>query len=120
MPLPFQAAKRNTHLPLSSFADEKQQLIKRLPAPLIRHLLHSFRTGHICARAAASELGLAHSHFYELHAQYLRAGAAGHAQTGSPGLSGGDHHPQWSAEVTALIPKRLSTKPPCSYSAIAP
>lgn len=101
------------------WADERPQLLKRLPAPLIRHLLHSYRTGQICARAAASELGLARSRFYELYAQYLRACAAGHAQTWSPGLSGGDHHPEWSAEITALITKLLSAKPPCSYSAVA-
>jgi hypothetical protein len=100
-------------------ADEKPQLIKRLPAPLIRHFLHGYRNGQICARAAADELGLARSRFYELYSQYLGACAAGQAQTWSPGLSGGDHHPQWSPEVTALITKLLSAKPPCSYSAIA-
>ncbi len=101
------------------WADEKQQLIKRLPAPLVRHLLHSYRTGQICARAAADELGLARSRFYELYSQYLQAYAHGHAQTWSPGLSGGDHHPDWPAEVAALITKLLSAKPPCSYSAVA-
>jgi hypothetical protein len=101
------------------WGDEKQQLIKRLPAPLIRHLLHGYRVGQICDRAAASELGLARSRFYELYAEYLRACAAGHTQTWSPGLSGGNHHPEWSAEVTALITKLLSAKPPCSYNAVA-
>jgi hypothetical protein len=100
-------------------ADEKPQLIKRLPAPLVRHLLHSFRTGQICTRAASDELGLSRSRFYELYAAYLHACAHGQSHTWSPGLSGGDHHPEWSAEVTALITKLLSTKPPCSYSAVA-
>ncbi len=99
-------------------ADEKQ-LIKRQPAPLIRHLLHSYRVGYLCARAAARELGLERSRFYELYADYLRACATGHADTWTPGCSGGDHHPEWSAEVTALITKLLSAKPPCSYSAVA-
>jgi hypothetical protein len=62
---------------------------------------------------------LAHSRFYELYADYLRACACGRAQTWSPGLSGGDHHPHWSAEAIALAIKLLSTKPPCSYSAVA-
>lgn len=100
-------------------ADEKPQLIKRLPGPLIRHLLHSFRGGQICARAAAHELRLSRSRFYELYAAYLRAAAHGEANTWSPGLSGGDHHPDWSADVIALITKLLSAKPPCSYSAVA-
>lgn len=105
--------------PLLAWADEKLQLIKRLPAPLIRHLLHSYRTRQICARAAARELGLARSRFYELYADYLRACASDLADTWAPGCSGGDHHPEWSAEVTALITKLLSAKPPCSYSAVA-
>lgn len=33
-----------------------------------------------------------------------------------PGLSGGDHAPRWPAEVQALLTKRLSSKPPASYS----
>ena len=105
--------------PLLAWADEKLQLIKRLPAPLIRHLLHSYRIRQICARATAAELGLTRSRFYELYADYLHACANGHADTWTPGCSGGDHHPEWSAEVTALITKLLSAKPPCSYSAVA-
>ena len=99
--------------------DERLQLIKRLPAPLIRHLLQSFRSGHICSRAATLELGLARSRFYELYADYLRACAHGLADTWSPGLSGGDHHPEWSAQAVGLATKLLSSKPPCSYSAVA-
>jgi len=34
-------------------------------------------------------------------------------------VSGGDHQPNWIAEVTALITKLLSSKPPSSYSAAA-
>jgi hypothetical protein len=65
--------------PRLAWADEKPQLLKRLPVPLIRHLLHSYRSGQICARAAALELRLARSRFYELYADYLRACATGHA-----------------------------------------
>jgi hypothetical protein len=38
--------------------DEKLQLIKRLPAPIIRHLLASHRNDKLSAREAARELGL--------------------------------------------------------------
>jgi len=49
----------------------------------------------------------------------LLACAQGHGQSWSPGLSGGDHHPDWTAEVTALLTKLLASKPPSSYSAAA-
>jgi AraC-like DNA-binding protein len=94
-------------------------LVKRLPAPFIRHLLATHRAEQLSARAAAQELGLSRTHFYRLYSDYLRACAQGHAQTWSPGLSGGDHHPDWTAEVTALLTKLLSSQPPSSYSAAA-
>ncbi len=64
-------------------------------------------------------MGLARSRFYELYAHYLRACATGHADTWSPSCSGGDHHPEWPAQVSALTTKLLSANPPCSYSAVA-
>jgi hypothetical protein len=62
---------------------------------------------------------LAHTRFYELYAEYLRACAQGRDQSWSPGLSGGDHQPAWAAEVRCLLKKLLSSKPPSSYSACA-
>jgi hypothetical protein len=94
-------------------------LIHRLPAPFIRHLLAEHRAQRLSARAAAAELGLGQARFYELYSAYLRAAAHGHADTWSPGRSGGDHHPDWPAEVTALLTKLLSSQPPSSYSAAA-
>ena len=102
-----------------SGSHEKLQLIKRLPSPFIRHILHSFRTGHLCAIGAANELGLAHSRFYKLYSDYLCACAQGQADTWSPALSGGDHHPDWPGEAAALATKLLSSKPSSSYSAVA-
>jgi hypothetical protein len=98
---------------------EKLQLIKRLPAPFIRHLLANHRAGQLSAKAAAAELGLAHTRFYKLYSQYLQACAAGQAQTWSPWVSGGDHRPDWPSEVTVLLTKLLSSKPASSYSACA-
>lgn len=57
--------------------------------------------------------------FYKLYSQYLRACAQGSAELWSPGISGGNHHPQWPAEATALLTKLLSSKPPSSYNACA-
>lgn len=98
---------------------ERPQLIHRLPAPFIRHLLAEHRAQRLDARAAAAELGLKPSRFYELYSAYLRACAHGHADTWSPGRSGGDHHPDWPPEVSALLTKLLSSQPPSSYRAAA-
>lgn len=99
--------------------DEKSQLIKRLPAPFIGHILAAHRSGQLSAQAATVELGLAHTRFYELYSQYLQACAAGQRETWSPRVSGGDHHPDWPPEVTALLTKLLASKPPSAYSACA-
>jgi hypothetical protein len=77
------------------------------------------RAGELTPQAVATELGLSLSRFYQLRTDYLRACALGQAQTWSPGLSGGDHHPAWPAEVSALLTRLLSSKPPSSYSAAA-
>jgi hypothetical protein len=96
---------------------EKLQLAHRVPAPFVRHLFAQARSGLLVPAAVALELSL--SRFYQLRTDYLRACAQGRADTGSPGFSGGDHHPDWSAEATALATKLLSSKPPSSYSAVA-
>jgi hypothetical protein len=62
---------------------------------------------------------LSRSRFYKLYSHYLRACARGKAEVWSPGVSGGDHHPDWSAEVSTLLTKLLSSKPASSYSAAA-
>lgn len=94
-------------------------MIKRLPAPLIRHVLAHHRANQLSAIEAAQELGLSCSWFYKLYSQYLRACAQGQAEVWQPGVSGGDHHPDWPMEVTALLTKLLSSKPRSSYSAAA-
>jgi hypothetical protein len=62
---------------------------------------------------------LSRARFYKIYSAYLRACAQGHADTWSPGCSGGDHHPDWSPQATALLTKLLSSKPPSNYSAVA-
>ena len=94
-------------------------MIKRIPSPFIRHLLTAHRAGQLSALATAQELGVSRTHFYRLYSDYLKACAHGHAGTWSPGCSGGDHYPDWTVEVTALMTKLLSSKPPSSYSACA-
>ena len=72
------------------------------------------RAGLLCARAAAMELGLSRTRFFELYSHYLRACAQGQSELWSPGVSGGDHHPQWPKEADELLAKLLSSKPPSS------
>lgn len=119
MPLPTPVPRRKIHPLLTCWGDEKRQLVKRLPAPLIRHVLISHRREQLSAVDAAKELGLARTRFYELYADYLKACAHGRAATWSPASSGGDHRPDWPASAVALLTKLLSSKPPSSYSAAA-
>lgn len=69
--------------------------------------------------SATQELGIKHSHFYQLYSSYLEACAAGNTDSWEPGLSGGDHKAQWPLEVAELLRKLLSSDPPPSYSAAA-
>ena len=90
-----------------------------MPAPLIRYLLEAVRAGRLSAQSAAQELNLHPSQLYRLRTDYLRACAQGLAASWAPGISGGDHHPDWPAEVSALLTRLLSSEPPSSYSAAA-
>jgi len=83
---------------------------------LIRHVLAAFRTGRFKVRAAAKKLGLSRSRFYELYSDYLKACAYHQQSSWTPGISGGDHAATWAPQVEALLRKRLSSKPPASYS----
>ena len=86
---------------------------------MVRHLLAKVRAGHLSAQAAAQELSIHPSRLYQLRTDYLRACAQGLAATWAPGTSGGDHYPDWPAEVKALLARLLSSDPPSSYSAAA-
>jgi hypothetical protein len=90
-----------------------------MAAPFVRHVLDNYRQGLLSASDAAQELQLSRSRFYQLYSDYLRACAQRKADTWQPGLSGGDHHPNWPVEVTTLLRKLLSSKPPSSYNAAA-
>jgi hypothetical protein len=101
--------------------DEKhyQQLVHRLAPPFIREVLAALRSGQVTALAAAAELALGRTRFYELYADYLRACATRRQHSWVPGSSGGDHAAPWPAEVEPLLRKLLSSRPPASYSLAA-
>lgn len=102
--------------PLYSLHDEKAQLLHRCAAPLIRHVFAQFRSGAVNAGEACERLALSKTRFYELSTEYLRACAERREQDWIPTVSGGDHAAPWPEKVTALLRKRLSSRPPCSYS----
>jgi hypothetical protein len=91
-------------------------LLHRCAPPLIRHVFAQFRSGAFKADHACDQLGLSKSRFYELYADYLRACARRQEGDWQPGVSGGDHAAAWPEKVLALLRKRLSSRPPCSYS----
>jgi hypothetical protein len=97
-------------------ADEKVQLAHRCASPLIRYVLAEFRAGNIKTDDAAARLGLGRSRFYEVYSDYLKACAQRRQALWTPAVSGGDHAADWPLEVHALLRKRLSSKPPASYS----
>lgn len=68
------------------------------------------------SQEARQQLGLSKSRFYELYADYLRACARRQQDLWLAGLSGGDHAPAWPDKLTDLLRKRLSSRPPASYS----
>ena len=65
---------------------------------------------------ARQQLDLSKSRFYKLYAAYLRACARHQQEQWMAGLSGGDHAEAWPSELIALLRKRLSSRPPSSYS----
>ncbi len=83
---------------------------------MIRHVLEKFRTGELSARVAASELGVSARRLYEIFSDYLAAYARQAHRSWIPRRSGGNHARPWSAEVVALLQKRLGSEPPASYS----
>jgi hypothetical protein len=70
----------------------------------------------ISATEAAGLLDLSRSRFYALYADYLRACAERRQRSWQPSSSGGDHRADWPLEVSTLLRKLLSARPPASYS----
>lgn len=79
-------------------------------------MLAGFRAQELKARIAAERLGLSPARFYRLYANDLAACSRHRAADWTPGVSGGNHAPDWPPEVQALLRKRLSSKPASSYS----
>lgn len=78
--------------------------------------MESVRKGAVSSRTAAKVLGLSRSRLYELRNDYLTAFGPGLQGSWAPGVSGGDHAPDWPMEVETLLRKRVGSNPPASYS----
>jgi hypothetical protein len=85
----------------------------------VREVLATFRRSEISATTAAETLGLGRTRFYEVYGDYLKAAASGQEDRWRPGLSGGNHAPQWPAEVEPLLRRLLSSRPPAPYRFVA-
>ena len=81
----------------------KQQISSRLGAPLIQDVLEQFKSRAITCEQACEALSVSRSRLYTLRADYLKAKCANGLETWRPGVSGGDHAPEWSEEVTAFL-----------------
>ena len=103
---------------LVCFEREKnyQQLSARHAPAFIRDVMARFRQLQISASDARGELGLSRRRFYVLYADYLRACSRRGQRSWAPGSSGGNHHQPWPHEVSDLLRKLLSARPPTSYS----
>lgn len=101
---------------VSSRDENYQQLIHRLSAPFIRHVLSEFRRQALTAPQACAELGIRRSRFYQLWADFLCAVARRQSHRWQPTASGGNHREPWPSAIPTLLRKLLSATPPVSYS----
>lgn len=82
----------------------KTQLTKRLASPLIQDAMARLCRGDISAEMAASELGLSRSRVYILRTEYLlHCGLGNPPKSWTPGVSGGDHAPEWPEQIALEI-----------------
>lgn len=101
---------------VASGCEKYQQLFHRHGVPFVRHLLAGFPQQTITAVFAAKTLGVSRRRFYQLYRDYLHACAQRQANQWKPRPSGGNHLKPWPEPVQALLRKKLSTRPPASYS----
>jgi hypothetical protein len=87
----------------------KQQISKRLCAPLVHDALECLCNGTLEAMEAAQRLSVSRSRIYQLRGDYLRARAEGRLAHWMPGLSGGDRAPGLPREVEEFLRKAVAT-----------
>ena len=90
-----------------------EQLVRRVPAEVVRRVLERFNAGSLPAAAACTRLGIGKSRLYELRHAWLRD-----REAFRPGLSGGDHEGRWSQQAEDLAKTLLGSGPP-NYALVA-
>ena len=85
----------------------------------MRHVLQGLCDGELTGKEAAGHLGIGHSRLYELRTVYLRRRARHQGKTWQPGVSGGDHSPEWSDEVQTVMRSLLAVEPAAPYAFVA-
>ena len=84
-----------------------QQLLRRVPAEIVRRVLERFNAGEMVAAEACARLGVGKTRLYQLRHAWLRD-RIGFV----PGMSGGDRSGRWPTEVEDLAKGLLKAGPP--------
>lgn len=85
----------------------KQQILSRLGVAHVRDTIEQLVTGSISREQAMESLRIGKSQLYALRTSYLAARASGRGVDWTPGVSGGNHMPQWPQEVNDFLKKVL-------------
>ncbi len=85
----------------------RQQIFKRLGVAHVRDTMMQFVTGAITREQAMESLQIVKSRLYDLRTSYLAARADGKGDFWEPGVSGGNHMPEWPDDVQKFLKKAL-------------
>lgn len=85
----------------------KEQISTRLGVAHVRDTMMQFITGTITRQQAMESLQIGKSRLYELRTSYLKAKAEGKEAEWMPGVSGGNHMPEWPNNVQSFLKKVL-------------
>lgn len=85
----------------------KQQIANRLGVPHVRDTMMQFVTGAITREQAMESLQIGKTRLYDLRTSYLAARAEGKGDDWTPGVSGGNHMPEWPDDVQRFLKKVL-------------
>ena len=92
----------------------KHQLAHRLTSQFLHQTLDAFNRGELDPDTAAQLLSVSRAHLFRLRAAWLQQPAAFTLH-----LSGGDHRPDWPAEVQQFLQAFLPLQRPPNYQLVA-